>query len=387
MKCTILVMSYLGPSLSDLFYQQGKKFSLKTTLMLGIQMLSRLERLHRAGIVHRDIKPGNFVMGPKGSASSSVVYLIDFGLAHHYRDSDNRHMEYRDHVAFRGTHRYASITSHFRVEQTRRDDLEALGYVLIYFLQGGLPWQNLQVQRSERREMIGNMKKKVGTKELTEGLPVEFETYLDYTKALDYAEDPDYAYMTSLFENCLKLHGYEHDYVYDWCTDEIIVLAEEVKYETHNITVNINNITNNTNNNNIPTTINNDNDNNNDDPYHPLVISISDNSEPTKRGVKRKATPAKNDDEENEEKEENHSNNNDNNNNDDNDNNDNNDNDDNDNNNTKNVVVSPPRKKRRRVDLAIENMPVLIPERGEPPIGTRIARLRKNRGCKPRDKM
>jgi len=158
--CSVLVMSFLGLSLSDLFYQQGKKFSVKTTLMLGMQMIDRLAVLHNTGIVHRDIKPGNFVMGLNGGANSQEVYLIDFGLAYRYRDANNVHLPFKDEVPFRGTHRYASVSSHFRVEQTRRDDMEALGYVLIYLAQGGLPWQNLRAERNERRVAIGMSKKK-----------------------------------------------------------------------------------------------------------------------------------------------------------------------------------------------------------------------------------
>lgn len=147
---------------------------------LYIEILSRVIEHLNTGAKYT----GNFVMGRFGSDTSHEVYLIDFGLAHQYRDKNKKHMPFQDNVPFRGTHRYASIKSHFRVgmattskhfltasEQTRRDDMEALGYVLIYFLKGGLPWQSLQVQRSERRVMIGNMKEKVSTEELTDGLP------------------------------------------------------------------------------------------------------------------------------------------------------------------------------------------------------------------------
>eukprot|EP01127_Copromyxa_protea_P000152 TRINITY_DN10147_c0_g1_i1.p1 TRINITY_DN10147_c0_g1~~TRINITY_DN10147_c0_g1_i1.p1 ORF type:complete len:426 (-),score=69.70 TRINITY_DN10147_c0_g1_i1:161-1417(-) len=216
LNCNVLVMSLLGPSLSDLFYQMEKKFSLKTVLMLGIQMIDRLQVLHSVGIVHRDIKPGNFVMGRPGSSTQHEVYLIDFGLAHQFRDSDNNHMPYQDNVPFRGTHRYASVTSHFRVEQTRRDDMEALGYVLIYFLRGGLPWQSLQFQRNERRLVIGNMKKKTSTAALTENLPESFGSYLDYTKGLAYDESPDYDYMRDLFTTCAEQNEIDLDYKYDW---------------------------------------------------------------------------------------------------------------------------------------------------------------------------
>jgi len=236
-KCNVLVMSLLSPSLSDLFYKTGKRFSLKTVLMIGTQMIDRLAALHNAGIVHRDVKPGNFVMGSIGSASSNEVHLIDFGLAHRYRDLLNRHVEFREGVPFRGTHRYASVTSHFRVEQTRRDDLEALGYVLIYFLKGMLPWQSLSVMKSDRRVVIGDMKKKTSTSSLTMGLPDTFSIFLDYTKGLHYNEDPDYDYLKCLLLECMKKNQFHFDYMYDWlvkpCTPfsntaaDVVVLSDD----------------------------------------------------------------------------------------------------------------------------------------------------------------
>jgi len=214
LPCMILVMEYLSSSLSDLFTNNNKKFSLKSVLMLSEQMIDRLATLHSVGIVHRDVKPGNFVMG-KGE-NSNVVYLIDFGLAHSYLDeTSNNHIPYASNVCFRGTHRYASVTAHARIEQSRRDDMEALGYVLVYFL-NGLPWQNLQVDRKDRRKVIGDIKAKLPLKKLTEGLPVEFEKYMNYTRSLRFTDEPNYAYLKSLFSGCLKKLNFANDQIYDW---------------------------------------------------------------------------------------------------------------------------------------------------------------------------
>jgi len=118
-------------------------------------------------------------------------------------------------VCFRGTHRYASVTAHARIEQSRRDDMEALGYVLVYFL-NGLPWQNLQVDRKDRRKVIGDIKAKLPLKKLTEGLPVEFEKYMNYTRSLRFTDEPNYAYLKSLFSGCLKKLNFANDQIYDW---------------------------------------------------------------------------------------------------------------------------------------------------------------------------
>jgi len=213
-NCCVLVLEYLSSSLSDLFTLNNKKFSLKTVLMLSQQMIDRLATLHAVGIVHRDVKPGNFVMG-KGD-KAGVVYLLDFGLAHPFKDENtNIHMPYQTNVCFRGTHRYASVTAHARIEQSRRDDMEALGYVLIYFLRG-LPWQNLQIERKDRRKVIGDMKAKLPLDKLTEGLPIEFEKYMQYTRSLRFTDEPNYVYCKNLFENCFAKLNFVNDGIYDW---------------------------------------------------------------------------------------------------------------------------------------------------------------------------
>ena len=121
-KANLVVVDLLGPSLDDLHALCGRKFSLKTTLMLGDQMLQRIEYLHSKNFIHRDIKPENFLMGLK--RQSHVAYLIDFGLSKRYRDSKNhQHIPYKENKNLTGTARYASINSHLGIEQSRRDDL------------------------------------------------------------------------------------------------------------------------------------------------------------------------------------------------------------------------------------------------------------------------
>jgi serine/threonine protein kinase len=154
----ILIMDLLGNSLEDLFNYCKRKFTLLTTLMLVDQMLSRLEFIHSRNFIHRDVKPDNFLMG-KGSKKHQV-YAIDFGLAKRYRDPrTGLHIPYKDGKSLTGTARYASINTHLGIEQARRDDIEALGYILVYFMKGSLPWQGLKARNvKEKYEKIKEKK-------------------------------------------------------------------------------------------------------------------------------------------------------------------------------------------------------------------------------------
>lgn len=144
------------------------------------------------------------------------VYIIDFGLSNMWRDSAGSHIKYNTDSAFRGTHRYASINSHFKSEQSRRDDLEALGYVLIYFASGGLPWQNVKVARHKRRKSIGKCKQSVPIEELTRNLPVEFAKYMTYVRSLQFEEKPNYDALRNLFSGCFRRLQLVNDRVFDW---------------------------------------------------------------------------------------------------------------------------------------------------------------------------
>merc|ERR1739847_252524 len=212
----VMVMELLGPSLEDLFNFCSRKFSLKTVLLLADQMISRIEYIHSKNFIHRDIKPDNFLMGL--GKKGNLVYIIDFGLAKKYRDNvTNYHIPYRENKNLTGTARYASINTHLGIEQSRRDDMESVGYVLMYFNRGSLPWQGLRaVGKKHKYEKISERKMATPIEVLCKELPKEFVSYLHYCRCLRFDDKPDYNYLRNLLREPFIRAGYEYDYVFDW---------------------------------------------------------------------------------------------------------------------------------------------------------------------------
>uniref|UniRef100_A0A090XBU6 non-specific serine/threonine protein kinase n=1 Tax=Ixodes ricinus TaxID=34613 RepID=A0A090XBU6_IXORI len=212
----VMVMELLGPSLEDLFNFCNRKFSLKTVLLLADQLVSRVEYIHSKNFIHRDIKPDNFLMGL--GKKGNLVYIIDFGLAKKYRDSrTHNHIPYRENKNLTGTARYASINTHLGIEQSRRDDLESLGYVLMYFNRGSLPWQGLRAAtKRQKYERISEKKMSTPIEELCRSFPSEFATYLNYCRSMRFDEKPDYSYLRQLLRNLFHRQGFTYDYVFDW---------------------------------------------------------------------------------------------------------------------------------------------------------------------------
>jgi len=228
----VMVMDLLGPSLEDLFNICNRKFSLKTVLMIGEQMLARLEYVQSRFLLHRDIKPDNFVIGQ--GTKQHKIYIIDFGLAKKYVNRDGSHIPYKEGKSLTGTARYASINTHLGLEQGRRDDLESVGYVMLYFLRGSLPWQNMKASnKKEKYQKI--MEKKMGTtvESLCKGFPTEFVTYLTYCRSLKFEDKPDYNYLKTLLKTLSAKSGYEMDYQYDWNILARKKKEEKINGETH----------------------------------------------------------------------------------------------------------------------------------------------------------
>jgi serine/threonine protein kinase len=209
-----MVMELLGKSLEDRVQECKGKLTVQSTVLVAEQIIRRIEYLHHKGFIHRDIKPENFMFGVKDKVH--VVYLIDFGLSKRYFDS--RHNPMRTKLSLTGTARYASINAHKGHEQSRRDDLEAIGHMLMYFLRGVLPWSGLEARTQEEKyNRIRETKEKTQLDDLCAGYPDAFKQFLYIARNLDYKERPDYDGYRKMFADVrAKLNPKPQDYEFQW---------------------------------------------------------------------------------------------------------------------------------------------------------------------------
>ncbi|KAF1993985.1 kinase-like protein [Amniculicola lignicola CBS 123094] len=210
-ECEFRVMAFqlLGPNLENLLNYCSRKFSLKTVLLLADQLIPSFRHIHSKGYIHRDVKPENMLMGDGKQGNN--VYVTDIGLAKEIEEPGERN------CSLIGTTRYASVNAHLGVEQSPRDDMESLGYVLIYFLQGSLPWQGLKADTQEHKEKLILQRKQSATDwGLYKDIPDEFKKYSEHVRSLRSDEPPNYVYLRRLFRNLFRRKGYEYDHVFDW---------------------------------------------------------------------------------------------------------------------------------------------------------------------------
>ena len=214
-------MELLGESLEKKLNKSNRKLSLLTVLMIGEQLVTRLEFIHSKNYLHRDIKPDNFLVG-RGN-KSSIIYAIDFGLAKKYKDSKTGlHIPYRDGKNLTGTARYASINTHLGMEQSRRDDIEAVGYMLLYFLKGSLPWQGMVLKDPKKKyDKIKQLKYDIKLEDLCAGQPIELVKFIQYARDMKFEDKPDYNYLRNLLRKAATNNGLHFDpSKFDWIVKE-----------------------------------------------------------------------------------------------------------------------------------------------------------------------
>ena len=213
-KINYMVMSLLGPNLSELRKQQpNQKFSLSTTLRVGVQVIAAVRAMHNCGFLHRDIKPSNFAIGAS-SVTKQTCYMLDFGLARQYVTSTGEIRPPRPVAGFRGTVRYASANAHLSKDLGRHDDLWSVLYLLVELVSGELPWKKIR-----DKDKAGKFKLSFDHKRLLKHLPAEFFDFLDHLKSLDYFQEPDYVLLSTLLQNAIRYLGIKRSDPFDWEQD------------------------------------------------------------------------------------------------------------------------------------------------------------------------
>lgn len=216
-----LVTDLLECSITTLIQKYGN-LCLKTVLLLGIQMIERLETLHTHYLLHRDIKPDNFMINI--SDLTNKIYLIDFGFCKRYNHEGN-HIEFKMNKTLIGTPNYVSINVHKGCEPSRRDDLESCLYVMIYMFFGKFFTTDTKDTNTEPK--ISPLKILVLKKEQLTNVPRFLTVAINYVRMLKFEEEPDYKYIIRIFTELLVEQGFRKETVEDLDTDTVEGLEED----------------------------------------------------------------------------------------------------------------------------------------------------------------
>lgn len=228
----LLIMQLLGKSLDSVFEECNSSIDVGTVMKIGITIISHLEKIHRIGIIHRDIKPNNFMFGLDDKEND--LYVMDFGLSKKWCVNRD-HIEFKTNRSMIGTARYASLNIHLGTEPSRRDDMESVGYMLVYLIKGSLPWQGLKKKTKENpMDKIGEKKMMVNLKTLCEGLPDCFYDYINYTRNLQFTEKPDYEYLRDLFMTSAKANNIEIKYFWEKSANEDLIVDDKEDSQEEN---------------------------------------------------------------------------------------------------------------------------------------------------------
>ena len=239
-KYNILIEPLLGGTLYSLYLDQNKNFTLKDICLISLQCISRLESVHNKGIIHCDIKPENFCVGLR---DKRIIYLIDFGISKKYRsDRTKKHIQFNITKTMCGTARYASMNALSGLQLSRRDDLESLSYMILYFLTKKLPWQGITAKSlATRYKKIYEKKFELENWDKFLSLPIQIQNFIKYCRNLGFSEDPNYKLMKNFFYDLMKQNEFVDDKNFSWIDDKSILgskLPELFPRKKYNVSIN-----------------------------------------------------------------------------------------------------------------------------------------------------
>jgi serine/threonine protein kinase len=192
-----IAMELLGKSLEDIRKNNEEQLPMRVIIHFALQMLKIVKDIHDKGIVHCDLKPSNFLI-KNNKDNITEVYLIDYGLAKCFLDDKQRHYGLKTNEIIVGTHRYMSINTHQGFSQSRRDDLESLGYILMFLYHGKLPWQH-------QTSLSAVIKQKQEFTWCNDTIG-EFVLFINYCRNLSFTDKPNYVYLQNILTNLSSLY-------------------------------------------------------------------------------------------------------------------------------------------------------------------------------------